>query len=74
LASATDLPVLPLAQFQPNDASQMSRLFALIKHTPQTLHYYLRQHVFPATMNFQHLKVSACGWTNLPKGPNCSTS
>ena len=25
------------------------------------IHYYLRHHVFPACMNFQRLKISACG-------------
>jgi hypothetical protein len=35
----------------------MDRLFALVRYLPELVHYYLRQHVFPATMNFQALKV-----------------
>ena len=53
--------VLPLALFQPNDPLQMSRLYGLLRRLPALIHHYLCQHVFPATMNFQHLKISACG-------------
>jgi hypothetical protein len=55
------MPVLPLPLFQPNDSVQIARLFSLVRHLPNMLHYYMRQLVFPVTMNFQKLKVSACG-------------
>ncbi|RHY32657.1 hypothetical protein DYB32_002374 [Aphanomyces invadans] len=53
--------VLPLPLFQLNDSSQVTRLLQLIQFLPSVVHYYVRQHVFPACMNFQKLKVSACG-------------
>merc|ERR1711871_1856247 len=59
--SAANSAVLPLALFQPNDPLQMTRLFSLLRKLPDLIHYYLCQHVFPATMNFQHMKISACG-------------
>ena len=55
------MAVLPLPLFQPNDPVQLGRLFGLVKKLPELLHYFLRNHVFPKTMNFQKLKVSACG-------------
>lgn len=56
-----NLPVSPLPLFQPNDAKQLGRLHELVRLLPDVLHHYLRQHVFPATMNFQSVKISACG-------------
>ncbi|KAF0690318.1 Aste57867_18249 [Aphanomyces stellatus] len=53
--------VLPLPLFQLNDASQVTRLLQLIQNLPSVVYYYVRQHVFPSCMNFQKLKVSACG-------------
>ncbi|RHY98210.1 hypothetical protein DYB35_004616 [Aphanomyces astaci] len=53
--------VLPLPLFQLNDASQVTRLLQLIQRLPSVVYYYVRQHVFPSCMNFQQLKVSACG-------------
>ncbi|KDO28986.1 hypothetical protein SPRG_20090 [Saprolegnia parasitica CBS 223.65] len=53
--------VLPLPLFQLNDASQVTRLLQLVRLLPSVVHYYVRQHVFPSCMNFQKLKVSACG-------------
>ena len=53
--------VQPLALFNPDNASEMLRLYHLVKDLPELVHYYLRQHVFPKTMNFQRLKISACG-------------
>ena len=53
--------MLPLTLFQPGDTKQMERLFALLHRLPSMIHYYLRHHVFPACMNFQRLKISACG-------------
>ncbi|KAH3756032.1 nxn protein [Pelomyxa schiedti] len=58
---AASSSILPLALFQPNDPKQMTQLYALVRRLPQLIHYYLCQHVFPACMNFQLLKVSACG-------------
>ena len=55
------LPVLPLPLFQPTDPKQLSRLYELVKRLPEVAHYYLNQHVFPACMNFQNTKISACG-------------
>jgi len=55
------MPVLPLALFQPADPVQMDRLWNLLRWSPQVGHHWLRNHVFPKTMNFQRLKVSACG-------------
>lgn len=65
LARSEGLPgsnsILPLSLFQPNDPKQLHALYQLTKKIPQVVHYYLRQHVFPSCMNFQELKVSACG-------------
>ena len=55
------LAVLPLPLFQPTDPVQLNRLFGLVRKLPELLHYFLRNHIFPKTMNFQKLKVSACG-------------
>lgn len=55
------IPVLPLPLFQASDPQQLGRLYSLIKRLPQTIHYFLCNHIFPKTMNFQRLKVSACG-------------
>lgn len=56
-----NLPVSPLPLFQPNDQKQLARLHELVRLLPDVLHHYLRQHVFPATMNFQSIKISAAG-------------
>ncbi|GBG26808.1 Hypothetical Protein FCC1311_030302 [Hondaea fermentalgiana] len=55
------LPVLPLPLFQANDPKQLDRLFHLLRKEERVITYYLRQHVFPACMNFQSIKISACG-------------
>lgn len=55
------LPVLPLPLFQVNDPKQLDRLFHLLRKEERVITYYLRQHVFPACMNFQSIKISACG-------------
>ncbi|OQS06902.1 hypothetical protein THRCLA_20266 [Thraustotheca clavata] len=60
LAQSTN-GVLPLPLFQLSDTSQVTRLLVLIRSLPSVIHYYVRQHVFPSCMNFQKLKVSACG-------------
>eukprot|EP00941_MAST-03F_sp_MAST-3F-sp1_P005353 g5353.t1 len=53
--------VLPLHLFQPGDPKQLNHLWEMVRFLPQLSHYYLRQHVFPACMNFQEEKISACG-------------
>jgi hypothetical protein len=58
---ATAMPVLPLHLFQPNDPKQLGRLFDLVHRSPHVIYHWLIQHVFPSTMNFQSLKISACG-------------
>ena len=60
-ALSAESHVQPLALFNPDNASEMLRLYHLVKDLPELVHYYLRQHVFPKTMNFQRLKISACG-------------
>ncbi|CAK9107070.1 Calmodulin [Durusdinium trenchii] len=55
------LPVLPLPLFQVNDPKQLQRLYQLLRKEDRVIRYYLRQHVFPACMNFQSIKISACG-------------
>ena len=53
--------VLPLPLFHLNDNKQFKRLYNLVRDVPELIYYYLDHHVFPATMNFQRLKISACG-------------
>eukprot|EP00434_Breviolum_minutum_P001419 symbB.v1.2.001248.t1/scaffold63.1/size477159/19 len=53
--------ILPLSLFQPADQKQMGRLYRQIQNTPPVAHFWLRQHVFPVTMNFHPLKISASG-------------
>ena len=53
--------VLPLALFQPSDQNQLTELFNMVRYLPQLIHYYLAQHIFPSCMNFQEIKLSACG-------------
>ena len=60
-SKSRSLAVLPLPLFQPTDPVQLNRLFGLVRKLPELLHYFLRNHIFPKTMNFQKLKVSACG-------------
>ncbi|CAI5729997.1 unnamed protein product [Peronospora destructor] len=53
--------VLPLPLFQLRDALQVARLHLLVAKLAAVVYYYVRQHVFPSCMNFQKLKISACG-------------
>ncbi|CAE8619966.1 unnamed protein product [Polarella glacialis] len=53
--------ILPLSLFQPTDAKQMARLYKQLQLLPSVSHFWLRQHVFPVTMNFHPMKVSASG-------------
>ena len=52
------LAVLPLPLFQPTDPVQLNRLFGLVRKLPELLHYFLRNHIFPKTMNFQKLLIN----------------
>ncbi|KAL3658013.1 hypothetical protein V7S43_017055 [Phytophthora oleae] len=53
--------VLPLPLFQLRDSAQVDRLHFLVAKLAGVVYYYVRQHVFPSCMNFQKLKISACG-------------
>lgn len=53
--------VLPLPLFQLRDGAQVARLHDLVAKLADVVYYYARQHVFPSCMNFQKLKISACG-------------
>ncbi|POM80569.1 Hypothetical protein PHPALM_1572 [Phytophthora palmivora] len=53
--------VLPLPLFQLRDSAQVARLHFLVAKLSGVVYYYVRQHVFPSCMNFQKLKISACG-------------
>ncbi|KAG7392086.1 hypothetical protein PHYPSEUDO_002310 [Phytophthora pseudosyringae] len=53
--------VLPLPLFQLRDSAQLTRLHFLVAKLASVVYYYVRQHVFPSCMNFQKLKISACG-------------
>ncbi|KAI9918712.1 hypothetical protein PsorP6_012156 [Peronosclerospora sorghi] len=53
--------VLPLPLFQLHDSTQLARLHFLLAKLAAVVYYYVRQHVFPSCMNFQKLKLSACG-------------
>ncbi|TPP41495.1 hypothetical protein CGC20_3525 [Leishmania donovani] len=52
---------VPLSQLQVTDKAQMQSLYHLLHGVPEVIHYYLCSTIFPRTMNFQRLKISACG-------------
>ncbi|KPA78926.1 hypothetical protein ABB37_05990 [Leptomonas pyrrhocoris] len=52
---------VPLSQLQVTDKAQMQSLYHLLHRVPEVIHYYLCSTIFPRTMNFQQLKISACG-------------
>lgn len=54
--------ILPLSLFQPGDKKQLRSLYRLVRSLPELIIYYLRQHVFPACLNFQATKISASGF------------
>lgn len=60
-SASTGAGVLPLPLFQLRDAAQVARLHFLVAKLAGAVYYYVRQHVFPSCMNFQKLKISACG-------------
>lgn len=53
--------IMPLPLFQPGDQKQLMNLHKHITYNADTIYYFLRQLVFPSCMNFQKLKLSACG-------------
>ena len=53
--------ILPLSLFQPSDPKQMKALHMAISRLPDTIYHHLRLHVFPSCLNFQEIKISACG-------------
>ncbi|CAJ1427871.1 unnamed protein product, partial [Effrenium voratum] len=53
--------ILPLSLFQPTDPKQMGRLHQQVQSSSCVAHFWLRQHVFPVTMNFHPVKISAAG-------------
>ncbi|GET91118.1 hypothetical protein, conserved [Leishmania tarentolae] len=52
---------VPLSQLQVTDKAQMQSLYHLLHCVPEVIHYYLCSTIFPRTMNFQRMKISACG-------------
>ena len=54
-------PVMDLELLQTGDARQMTALFALLRLEPEVIHHYLREVVFPRTMQQQRVKISASG-------------
>eukprot|EP00796_Vickermania_ingenoplastis_P003610 gene3610-2550_t len=53
--------VVPLAQVQTSDVFQLQALHSLFRCIPDVVYHYLSSHVFPRTMLFHRLKISACG-------------
>ncbi|CAI5722768.1 unnamed protein product [Hyaloperonospora brassicae] len=53
--------ILPLPLFQLHDTAQVARLHVLVAKLAAVVYYYVQQHVFPSCMNFQKVKISACG-------------
>ncbi|CUG89319.1 zinc finger protein, putative [Bodo saltans] len=60
-SSSTSTSRIPLSQLQIQDPAHLHALHNTFKRVPSVLYYYLSHHVFPRTMNFQQLKISACG-------------
>ena len=53
--------VMDLELFQLSDVKQMSNLYNLIHMESSVIHYYLRDIVFPTTMQQQRVKISSSG-------------
>jgi len=53
--------VLQMDLFQPEDNTHVESLRRLVGHMSEVIAHYLRSLVFPETMAFQRMKVSACG-------------
>lgn len=53
--------IVPLPQLQITDTYQLNSVHQLLHHVPDVVYFYLTSLVFPRTMLFNRLKVSACG-------------
>ena len=53
--------VVPLDLLKTSNVDEMKKLYKLIRKQPRTIHWYLREFVFPAHMRHQVVKLSACG-------------
>ena len=53
--------VWPLHLVDLGDEEQVGVLYKLLRQQPQVVRHYLYEHVFPSTMKFQQMKLSACG-------------
>lgn len=53
--------IVPLSHLQLTDTYQLNALHQLLRRVPDVVYYYLIALVFPRTMLFHRLKVSACG-------------
>ena len=53
--------VLNLELFQLTDLKQLNNLYTLIAMEPSVIHFYLRDIVFPKTMQQQRVKISSSG-------------
>ena len=53
--------VPPLHLIDVKDRTMMEELYDLLQFNHLAIDWYLTQYVFPETMRFQELKVSACG-------------
>lgn len=61
IAAPTSGEIVPLSQLQVTDTYQLNSLHQLLHRVPDVVYYYLTSLVFPRTMLFHRLKVSACG-------------
>ncbi|RNF23641.1 uncharacterized protein Tco025E_02741 [Trypanosoma conorhini] len=60
-APPQDRSGIPLSQLHVTDEVAVHALHHRLRYLPEVAHYYLCSHVFPRTMNFQGMKISACG-------------
>ncbi|AAZ13558.1 hypothetical protein, conserved [Trypanosoma brucei brucei TREU927] len=59
--ATNDRSGIPLSQLQVTDEVALHALYLRLRRLPDVIHYYLSSHIFPRTMSFQALKISACG-------------
>ncbi|CUF98858.1 Hypothetical protein, putative [Bodo saltans] len=53
--------VLPLKLMKQANELEMEKLFKLFRRTPEVIHWYLTEHIFPEHMRHQEVKLSASG-------------
>ena len=53
--------VLPLKLMRQANAIEQKKLFRLFRRTPEVIHWYLCEHIFPEYMRHQEVKLSASG-------------